>query len=106
MAILYLKIDAYRELAKTIILKHINRSIDLEFPVVQIFNKEYINLEQDSQFLQEIMNSKVSKRIVWSFARYLEENAISVVDYADIIIKLCENILQMGKARAEGLKYQ
>ena len=97
MAILYLGIDDYRELAKTIILRYINRNIDLEFPLIQIFSKEYIKLAQDRQFLQEIVGSKVSKRIVWSFVHYLEENAISVVDYADIIIKLCENILWMEK---------
>ena len=95
MAILYLDIDDYRELAKTIILRYINRNIDLEFPLIQIFSKEYIKLAQDRQFLQEIMGSKVSKRIVWSFVHYLKENANSVVDYADIIIKLCENILRM-----------
>ena len=43
------------------------------------------------------MNSNVIKKIVWSFVHYLEENALSVVDYADIIIKLCENILWMEK---------
>lgn len=102
MAILYLDIDDYRELAKTIILTYINRNIDLEFPLIQIFSKEYINLTQDRQFLQEIMGSKVSKRIVWSFVHYLEENANSVVDYADIIIKLCENILRMEMEELRG----
>lgn len=41
------------------------------------------------------MGSKASKKIVWSLIHYLEENALSIVDYADIIIKLCENILWM-----------
>lgn len=102
MAILYLDIDDYRELAKTIILRYINMNIDLEFPLIQIFSKEYIKLPQDRQFLQEIMGSKVSKRIVCSFVHYLEENANSVVDYADIIIKLCENILRMEMEELRG----
>jgi len=97
MAILYLDINDHRELAKNIILRCINRNIDFEFPLIQIFNKEYIKLAQDRQFLQEIMSSKSSKKIVWSFVHYLEENVSSVVDYADIIIKLCENILWMEK---------
>ena len=95
MAILYLDIGDYRELAKAIILRFINSSMDLEFPLAHIFNKEYIKLEDDKKFLQEIMGSRVSKKIVWSFTHYLEENALSIVDYADIIIKLCENILWM-----------
>ena len=47
------------------------------------------------------MGSKASKRIVWSFIHYLEENALSIVDYADIIIKLCENILRMEELRGQ-----
>ena len=95
MAILYLGIGDYRELAKTIILRFININLDLEFPLIRIFSKEYIKLEEDKKFLQEIVGSKASKKIVWSFVHYLEENALSIVNYADIIIKLCENILWM-----------
>ena len=69
--------------------------MDLEFPLIRIFSKEYIKLEEDKKFLQEIVGSKASKKIVWSFIHYLEENALSIVDYADIIIELCENILWM-----------
>ena len=95
MAILYLDNVDYRELAKAIILRFINSNLDLEFPLIRIFSKEYINLKDDKNFLQEIVSSKASKKIVWSFIHYLEENALSIVDYADIIIKLCENILRM-----------
>ena len=95
MAILYLDIGDYRELAKAIILRFIDINLDLEFPLNRIFSKEYIKLEEDKEFLQEIVGSKASKKIVWSFIHYLEENALSIVDYADIIINLCENILWM-----------
>lgn len=95
MAIIYLGIDDYREFAKDIILKFVNSNLDLEFPLIRIFSKEYIKLEDDKEFLQVIVGSKTSKKIVWSFTHYLEENALSIVDYADIIIKLCENILWM-----------
>ena len=95
MAILYLDIGDYREFAKDIILKFLNSNLDLEFPLIHIFSKEYIKLEDDKKFLQAIVSSKTSKKIVRSFTHYLEENALSIVDYADIIIKLCENILWM-----------
>lgn len=61
--ILYLDIDEYRELAKAVILKYINSYIDLEFPLIRIISKEYIKLGDDKQFLQEIVDSKVNKRI-------------------------------------------
>lgn len=95
MAIIYLEIGEYRECVKAIILRFVNSNLDLEFPLIRIFSKEYIKLENDKEFLQEIVGSKASKKIVWSFIRYLEENTLSIVDYADIIIKLCENILWM-----------
>lgn len=95
MAILYLECGDYRDLAKAIILRFVNSNMDLEFPLIRIFSKEYINLEDDKKFLQQFVSSKASKKIVWSFIHYLEENALSIVDYADIIIKLCENILWM-----------
>lgn len=90
MAILYLDIGNYRELAKEVILRFINVNLDLKFPLIRIFSKGYIKLEEDKKFLQEIVGSKASKEIVWSFLHYLEENALSIVDYADVIIKLCE----------------
>ena len=95
MAIIYLDIGDYREFAKDIILKLVNSNLDLEFPLIRIFSKEYIKLEDDKKFLQAIVDSKTSKKILWSFTHYLEENALSIVDYEDIIIKLCENILWM-----------
>lgn len=95
MAIIYLDIGDYREFAKDIILRFVNSNLDLEFPLIRILSKEYIKLEDDKKFLQAIVDSKTSKKIVWSFTHYLEENALSIVDYADIIIKLCENILWM-----------
>lgn len=95
MAVPYLDIGDYREVAKTIILRYTNCDMDLELPLVRIFNQEHIKLEDDRKFLEEIMDSKAGRRIVWSFTRYLKENAFSVVDYADIIIKSCENILYL-----------
>lgn len=41
------------------------------------------------------MNTKVSKRTVRAFVCYLEKNAVFVADYADIIVQLYENVLQM-----------
>ncbi len=72
--------------------------------MIQIFDKEYIKLEDDRTFLHEVMSSKISKRIVWLFVHYLEENALSIVDYTDIIIKLCENILQMEMDELWGIE--
>lgn len=51
----------------------------------------------DRQTIENIIGEKCrqSRRMVWAFVHYIEKSAVSVVDYADIIIQLCENVLQM-----------
>lgn len=70
--------------------------MDIEFPLSKMFYDKYVDAKRDRKFLLEFMKTKVSRRTVWAFVHYLEENAVSVIDYADIIIQLCENVLQMG----------
>lgn len=95
MAILYLDISKYKEITQKIILAYKNTDIDLQFPLSKIFNKRYIDSIHDKEFLKELMESKVSRKLVWAFVDYLEENNNSIILYKDIILQLCENILQM-----------
>ena len=95
MAVIYLKVNDYREMAKDIILAYKNIDMDVEFPLSKMFYDKYLDVKNDREFLREFMKTKVSRRIVRAFVHYLEENAVSIVDYADIVIQLCENILQM-----------
>lgn len=97
MAILYLEYDEYREKSKEIILKYKNSDSDVEFPLGNMFLDNHVDVERDAEFLMMIMKSKVSKRMVYSFVRYLEKNACSVKDYAEVIITLCENVLSMSQ---------
>lgn len=103
MAILYLEISKYKEIAQKIILTYKNTDIDLQFPLFRIFNQKYIDITHDREFLKELMKSKISKKLVQKFIHYLRDNAISIIDYKDIILQLCENILQM---KLEDLKQQ
>jgi hypothetical protein len=95
MTILYLDISKYKEIAQKIILTYKNTDIDLQFPLSKIFNKRYIDSIHDKEFLKELMESKVSRKFVRAFVDYLEENNNSIIFYKDIILQLCENILQM-----------
>lgn len=95
MAVIYLKVDDYREVAKDIILTYKSIDMDVEFPLSKMFYDKYVDVKNDRDFLREFMKTKVSRRTVSAFVHYLEENAVSIVDYADIIVQLCENILQM-----------
>lgn len=93
MAVIYLKFDEYREISKAIILKYKNSEIDVEISLGKMFLDNLVDVERDSQFLIDIMKSNVSRRMVYSFVHFLEKNAGSVKDYAEIIIALCENVL-------------
>ena len=103
MAILYLDISKYKEISQKIILTYKNTDIDLQFPLSKIFNKRYINSIHDKEFLKELMESRVSKKLVHTFVNYLEENTNSIILYKDIILQLCENTLQM---KLEDLKQE
>ena len=97
MAVLYLKYDEYREISKDIILRYRNADIDVEFSLDRVFNDNLVDIKRDSEFLNTIMKSRVSRRMVYSFVHYLEVNAYSVIDYAEVIIALCEGILSKPK---------
>lgn len=95
MAVIYLKVNDYREVAKDIILAYKSIDMDVEFPLSKMFYDKYVDIKNDREFLREFMKTKVSRRTVRAFVHYLEENAVSIVDYTDIVIQLCKNILQM-----------
>jgi len=101
MAVIYLKYDEYREISKDIILRYRNADIDVEFSLGSMFYDNLVDVERDSEFLKIIMKSKVSRRMVYSFVHYLEENAYSVIDYAEVIIALCESVLSAPKGELE-----
>lgn len=103
MAILYLEISKYKEIAQKIILTYKDTDIDLQFPLFRIFNQKYIDITYDQEFLKELMKSKISRKLVQKFVHYLGDNTISIIDYKDIILQLCENILQM---KLEDLKQE
>lgn len=95
MAVLYLESEEYREKAKELILVYKNSESDVEISLSGMFSDKLVDIERDLDFLLEIMKSKVNKRMVYSFVRFLEQNACSVRDYAEIILVLCESVLSM-----------
>lgn len=96
MAIEYLGLDEYREGAKRIILSYKDVDIDIDYSLVRIFSEDNIDYKRDSDFLLQLMSSKVSRRIVYLFIQYLEEKACSLVDYSKVILELCDNVLCMS----------
>ena len=95
MAVIYLDKEDYREKAKAVIIKCKNTNHDVEFPLSRMFFDNLVDARQDSEFLIEIMNGKVNRKLVHAFVDFLEGNACSVKDYADVIITLCKSVLNL-----------
>ena len=72
MSVIYLNVNDYRNKAKNIILTYKNVDADVEFPLAKMFYDKYVDAERDKVFLLEFMKTKVSRRLVRAFVRYLE----------------------------------
>lgn len=86
----------YNNEIKKIILKLKEKDL-IYYSLEKLFNHRKIDLSRDKEFLLELMKFKNIDKIIHSFLEYLEEKVVSILDYADIIINLCENILSKDK---------
>ena len=86
----------YNNEIKEIILKLKEKELNY-YSLEKLFNHRKIDLSRDKEFLLELMRFKNIDKIIHSFLEYLEERAVLILDYADIIINLCENILSKDK---------
>jgi len=103
MAVTYFNLADYNLKSKYIILKFREANIDVELPLSRLFHDKCIDLSRDKDFLLQIMGSVHNWRILDAFTDYLKENALSFIDFADIIIQLCENILQKDSTEIQGM---
>jgi len=93
MAILYLKEENFREVAKVIIRKYYANSPDSDFPITMIFNDQRVDWRKDTEFIQQIIMLNPNSRILHAFIQSLEKNAYSLKEFGNIIIDLCSSIL-------------
>lgn len=106
MVMLYFDKDEYNSLAKDIICKFKTSSLDLEMPISRLFYDNLINVHRDKEFLVDIMSSGISRRTLYAFIHYLEEESKSLIDFSDIIISMSDHLIKAisdGKDREYGL---
>lgn len=84
----------HNEKCKDIILKLNSNNYDLESFISRIFHDKEIELERDKEFLVEIMKSNSGRRSVYSLVKYLEENALSILDFSDIILDILKSYVE------------
>lgn len=94
MANLYFNEDGFNDIAKEIILRFKNSELGLKVPISSLFYDNRIDLNRDKKFLLDTMDSDMSRRTVHSFVHYLEQQSKSIIDYKDIVLSMCEQIIK------------
>lgn len=90
---IYFNTLEYNEKCKNIIIKLNNNNCDLESFISRIFYEKEIELERDKKFLIEIIKSNSGRRSLHALVKYLEENALSVIDFSDIILEVSKSFV-------------
>lgn len=93
MVITYYNDDKYNSQSKNIILEYFNKRNDLGNAILGIFYEDYISISRDKEFLLKLVETNAGKKIIAIFVNYLERTATQIIDFSDVILKLCDNIL-------------
>lgn len=101
MAVNYLEQGECREKAKNLIIKYKSLEIDVEYPLSRMFYDKLVDIKSDAEFLNELMKAKVGRKTVHAFVRFLEKSEGTIKDYAEIILTLCRNVLEMNVEEIE-----
>ncbi len=91
---IYFNTLEYNEKCKNVILKLNNNNCDLESFISRIFYENEIDLERDKEFLIEIIKSNSGRRSIHALVKYLEENALSIIDFSEIILEVLKSFVE------------
>ncbi len=105
MAINYFDNVKYNEKVKMLITRFKEVDYDIEDSICRLFYDNLINLERDKEFLKDIMKSATGRRSIHSFIQYIDENAVSILDFKEIIIESIKSILENSKQEKENVYY-
>ena len=105
MAINYFDNAKYNEKIKMIITKFKEINYDIEDCICRLFYDNLINLDRDKEFLKDIMKSATGRRSIHSFIHYIDENAVSILDFKEIILESVKSILENSKQEKENIYY-
>ncbi|MFV0393271.1 MAG: hypothetical protein ACK5LC_02575, partial [Coprobacillaceae bacterium] len=103
MIIIYYNIDKYNNQSKELILEFANKEVELGNAISRIFYDDYLNISRDKDFLLQLVKTKASKKIISAFITYLEKSDTSIIEFTDIILMLCKNILDNSIEELEGI---
>lgn len=105
MAINYFNNIKYNQKVKNIISRFKEKNYDIEQSICRLFYDNLIDLNRDKEFLKDIMNSTAGRRSIHSFIHYIDENAVSILDFKEIIIESINSILENSELEKENIYY-
>lgn len=99
--------DSYehKEKVKEQILKFKENESDLENVISRLFYGNLINLNEDKEFLKDIMKSNSGRRALYAFIHYIDENAVSIIDFKDIILEVTQSFIENSEKESENIYY-
>lgn len=105
MAINYFDNIKYNEKVKMLITRFKESNYDIEDSICRLFYDNLIDLDRDKEFLKDIMKSATGRRSIHSFIHYIDENAVSILDFKEIIIESIKSILENSEQEKENIYY-
>ena len=90
---IYFKEKNYNEKCKKIIINFNKHDCDLENFISRIIYDKDIDLKRDEEFLIEIMKSNSGRRSLYVLIEYIEKNALSILDFAQIILEVAKSFV-------------
>ena len=93
MMLIYFKQDEYNKLVKDTICLFIANSLPISKSISRIFYDDRIVLERDKELLLILMGSEFSSELLYPFIKFLERNSKSLIDYNDIILTMCQALI-------------
>ncbi|WP_026828560.1 hypothetical protein [Exiguobacterium artemiae] len=94
MIIIYFEYDEYNQKCKEILSVSLDVDYELENVFSKLFYKKSLKLSRDFDFLNLIMKSNLSQQIMYSFVKYLEEENKSLTAYSEVILNLCNRVIE------------
>ena len=89
----YFNTTEYNEKCKEVILNFNNNNCNLEIFISRIFYDKDIDLKRDKEFLIEITKSNSGRKSIHALINYIEENALSIIDFSQIILGVLKSFV-------------
>ena len=89
----YFNTTEYNEKCKEVILNFNNNNCNLENFISRIFYDKDIDLKRDKEFLIEITKSNSGRKSIHALINYIEENALSIIDFSQIILGVLKSFV-------------